>query len=245
MIFRRARDKSGESGRGSYTPAGSPSATAGERRDVLYDYIHHPAFKRLLNHVAQRQDEFRVKSLAVISEYPGEGKTFFTSALALGYAAFMQKRVLVVDTVCESREQSYYIGRVTGSPDRRSNKNGGSIELITSHTIHQEIYLHHSHEPNQQVQRPVTGGYYSADFQMRDVIVALSPTYDIILVDTCALSNVAKSSFDPIVLAQQVDGVILVNSHKSLEKDAINRLKSELNQSRIKVIGTIFNQGLS
>jgi Mrp family chromosome partitioning ATPase len=246
MIFRRTRSKE-QSKQPIYSPPGAhkPTPASGGDTHILYDYIHHPTFKRLLNQVAQRQDEQRLKSIGIVSEHPQEGKTFLTAALALGYASFLQKRVLIIDTICENGEESYFIGKITAGEGGLSMKGGGSVEVITTHTIHQEIYLHHSHDPSNRQERPKNiGGYASIDFQLGEVILALSATYDMIFVDTCSLSKSAKSSFDPVVVSQQVDGIILVNSVRSLEKDTMSRLKTELSQSRIKIIGTIFNQGL-
>jgi hypothetical protein len=83
-----------------------------EVRNVLVDYIRLPHYKRLLEKVVTQQEEAGVKSITVMSMYPQEGRTFFISVLALGYALFLRKRVLIMDTVHQTRAESYFLSRV-------------------------------------------------------------------------------------------------------------------------------------
>src|SRR5262249_44057334 len=80
-----------------------------DAREVLSDYIRDPRFKRLFDQVASAQARGCLKSLAVLSGYPGEGKTFLVSVLALGYATFLRRRVLILDTISQTRNESFYL----------------------------------------------------------------------------------------------------------------------------------------
>src|SRR5690242_2502539 len=84
-------------------------------KNALLDYVRYTEFKRLLNQIinAQKRDGF--KTLAVLSEHPQEGKTFFVSTLALGFATLLGKRVLIVDTISQTRNRSLYLDRIFGS----------------------------------------------------------------------------------------------------------------------------------
>src|SRR3954451_17471476 len=66
--------------------------------DRLKDITQYSEVKRLADNLMllQRQKQFR--SLAVLSLFPGEGKTLFCAMMAHAYSDAFQARVLVVDT---------------------------------------------------------------------------------------------------------------------------------------------------
>jgi hypothetical protein len=82
----------------------------------------------------------------------------------------------------------------------------------------------------------------TAEFQLGNLITAMAPSYDLILVDTCALRAARRAALDPIVLAKQTDGVLVVTTKETLGREALVRIKAQLGQSRLRVFGTIFNR---
>src|SRR4051812_19278710 len=66
--------------------------------DRLKEVAQYAEVKRMADHLLllQRQKQFR--SLAVLSLFPGEGKTLFTAMIAHAYAEAGHARVLAVDT---------------------------------------------------------------------------------------------------------------------------------------------------
>lgn len=231
--------------RSGLTSEGSPARPEGVR-EVFFDYIRHPAYKRLLNQVVAAQDKQSVRSLAVLSEFPGEGKTFFVSVLALGFASFLRKRVLIMDTISQTRNESFYMGTILGG--EVSDVEGvpgrgrpGSIDLITTRNLRRQIRIHG--EPIDIHEEGEEDLYDTADFQIGPFITALAPSYDLILLDTCAMSEVTKENIDPIILAQQADASILVTSPESLDKQLLSKVSSDLRRSNIRLLGTIFNAG--
>lgn len=232
--------------RSGFTSDGTPTRPEGAR-EVFFDYIRHPAYKRLLNQVVAAQDKQNVRSVAVLSEFPGEGKTFFVSVLALGFATFLRKRVLIMDTISQTRNESFYMGTILGH--EASDVEGmpgrgrpGAIDLITTRNLRRQIRVHtetlefEEGEGDDDV-------YDTADFQIGPFITALAPSYDLILLDTCALSEVTKDNIDPIILAQQADASIVVTSRESLDRQILNKISNDLKRSSIRLLGTIFNAG--
>lgn len=55
---------------------GHATSAGGDFRKALLEYIRVPAFKRLLNQVVSIQAKRSIKSIAVLSEYPEEGRSF-------------------------------------------------------------------------------------------------------------------------------------------------------------------------
>src|SRR5262249_25603828 len=66
--------------------------------DRLSDAVQYAEVKRLVDQIMRLQHQKGFRSLAVLSLFPGEGKTLFSAALALAYTSIGQARALVVDT---------------------------------------------------------------------------------------------------------------------------------------------------
>ena len=219
-------------------------------KEIFFDYIRDPAFKRLLNQIIISQEEENFKSIAVISEYPGEGKTFFISVLALGLASFLKKRVLIMDTISQTRNESFYISSVLENEqviqdEDSDDSNRGVIDLITTKNLRRQAqqnkFLDYDSKTQSQDEQD---DYDTADFQIGKFIKSLTPSYDIILLDTCSLSEVTKVHLDPIILAHQADAAILITSKHSIKSDVLTRIKKELKSPNIRLIGTIYNSNI-
>ncbi len=226
------------------------SLAAHSRRyqSLLDAYIRQPNFKRMLSRVSAAQDEMNFRSIAVLSEYAGEGKTLFISALALGYALYLRRRVLIMDTVHQTADESFYFqslmrfeeestaGRRRGNSYQDAPQ--GGLDLLTTRTI--DLQIHGSIGERRGARR-----YEVSDFFIGDFLRKQCERYDIVLVDTCALSRVNASHMDPVVLATQTDRVILLLSPKSLESRVIAGLRKTLADKRINVLGAMVNEWVS
>lgn len=217
-----------------------------EVRDELLDYIRFPQFKRLLDKVASAQLSNGFRSIAVLSKFPREGRTFFVAVLALGYAIYLRRRVLIVDTLSANRENSFYLDRVLGS---RSNgeRNGARpyIDLMTAATMIRRLNQRYGSlhvGPDGEITGPPALSE-TPDFQVGVFLDELESEYDLVLLDTCALTTVDKQHLDPVILARQADSAILVTSHRSSERDVVQQVNDELHRSHVELLGTIFNNG--
>jgi hypothetical protein len=213
-----------------------PSATDYEKslpsraqslKKQLDDYIKFPQFKRLVNRIASHQAATGVKSLAIMSYEQGEGKSFFCSALALAYSRYLDSQVMVIDSNRDENLRSPFIAVVKGDyscqvPDQELHSEASFIDLASVSEIERDY-----HE--------------NSDFYFSPYIKSIGNNYDLILVDTCANSNVSKNSVDPMIISSQVDGVIVINSPLSLEKKCLEGFAKDLKTSGANVIGTIYN----
>lgn len=200
----------------------------------LLRFTQYTEFKRLLDQVASSLAREGQKSVAILSELPQEGKTFFVSALALGYATLLGKTVLIVNTQGPGvdpwiRNQSDHKALVHGVPTLPKSEGGTSNRLWKPIDI---ISPHLDEELSQ-----------SSDFQIGQYINAARERYDIILADTCALSSANRNNVDPIVIARHVDTSVLLTSRLSLNRKTITDTQSRLKQWNIKLTGVIHNSG--
>lgn len=199
--------------------------------DSLNDFIKHTEVKRLINQIVTAQSHTGFRSLAVLSEYRGEGKTFFVAALALAYARFLPSRVLMVNTVSQPRGGGLFLESILGmhapeSHSRRGLVEPGRVDLITT--------------------RGSEGGPFdSSDFHVASYIEGLASRYDVVLIDTCAMSEAGKDNVDPIIVAKHADTSVLVTSPRSVDRSTLTQLKRKLRRYGIQPLGTVYNTGVT
>jgi Mrp family chromosome partitioning ATPase len=220
-------------------------ALPADARGVLFDYIKHPDFKRLLNQIVSQQAEQGFRTLSVLSKFPGEGRTFFTAVLALGYSLYLGRKVIIIDTVNSTRSDSFFFGRIL-SDDRVEKamiSGPGVIDLMTMRALTRQIRLLQRSNSNDlnllsenEILDPAT-----ADFKVGQVLALLRTKYDLVLIDTFAFESSSKENIDPLIIAKQTDTSLVVTSQKSLERSAILSLKSELKSASINLLATVHN----
>lgn len=223
------------------------------KRSALFDYIRYPACKRLINRIHIAQKEKGIKSITALSQFPGEGKTAFISVIAIGFMALLNKRVLIMDTVSQTRDESFYYRGLLGNPLNTSNgaaDRPACIDLITTKNLSRQKLLNpHNGSglmliPEVPAVSAELGGFDSADFQVPAFIESMKGSYDLILLDTCALSRADKDTFDPLILAQHTDTSILVTSPATLEHKLLSSLVVELKRNRISPLGIVLDSGV-
>ncbi len=194
-------------------------------RTVFSDYVTQSACKRLVQQVVSLQESTKLRTIAVISDQPGEGRSFFSVSLALGYAQLLGKNVLLVDAVHQTFGRALYLDRILENKSIEGGKPRvfGAIDLVTTK----------SDSGTRQD---------NSDFQLVPYINALRDRYDIVVFDTCALSQTSRNNMDPVIIAKQVDGAILLTTRDSLNKNTVERIKDDCARWGIKLLGTVFNE---
>lgn len=74
--------------------------------------------------------------------------------------------------------------------------------------------------------------------RMETVLEELKKEFDIIIIDTPPIAFVS----DALVLAPQVDGVLLVVRNKVTSKDKIRQTIKQVSMTRVPIIGAVFNR---
>lgn len=201
--------------------ASKEAAAPADNSVPLEEYIRGSRFKRLLNQVVALQAEQNLKSIAVLSAGPGQGKTFLAAALALGHARFLSSRVLLVDTVHQPRNRSLRLERLIS----RNGSNGaeGSVDLLTTRSLE-------------------GGEQESNDFRLSNELRAWSEEYDVVLVDTCAIDSADENKIDPVIVGSQVDGAFLVTTKAVEDRVVMRQIAAMLKRSRVRLKGVIYNE---
>jgi Mrp family chromosome partitioning ATPase len=194
-------------------------------KEFFSEYLSYTECKRLLNQMLVSQQQQGFKTVAVLSNFPREGKSFFVLSLALGYATLLGKRVLVVDVVNQTSDRMLFRETLVGEERSDHRVTCGLVELIST--------------------RSKDGRRAEAtDFQIGPYIDSVKDFFDLVLFDTCALQGATKENIDPVIIARSADISVLITSPKSIGGDIISRTKESLTRWDIKLLGMVFNDNL-
>lgn len=217
-----------------------------QQRSALANYVRLPECKRLVNRIYTAQRAKNLKSIVVLSQFPEDGNTTFISSVALGFLMLLNKRVLIMDTVSQTRDESFYYRKVlqkTSSQNDQSEDNLGFIDLITTRSIGNQFQIEDFKNKAPTVKNTNPIHYDSADFQVAPFVETLKANYDLILLDTCPLTEVNQDCFDPLILALYADASIVVTSPDSMEKGTMATLTEELKRNQVTPLGFVVNSG--
>jgi Mrp family chromosome partitioning ATPase len=210
--------------------------------DALSYYLRLPQTKRLVHRLTVAQEDMGFTSVSVVSLFPREGRTFFVSLVALAYATVLKRRVLILDTISQSKEDSFHLSAVmkehTSHPDIQDAmhsvplQDSSGVDLVATRALRGELG-----SKNRNISPLQT-----AEFLMQPFLKALAPSYDLILLDTCAIRAVTGDHFDPLVLSRQVDQVITLVSAQSASEEALIELHNQLSKAEVPLLGYVRNE---
>lgn len=238
----------------------SPPATldpeAEARRDSPFDeklvriakYLQQPKIKRLVSNIVTQQEREKFKTLAVISELTKEGRSFITSLLAYAYATVHRKRVLILDLANLTSQHDWQFVDLLHQEGQGANpttKTDNGVGELKSFTIHLLTAQSQSFDLEATLPPPPAASELQGlnlESLLSPILEALKPSYDLVLIDTSALSIENESQVDPLISAQKADRSVLVLTNLSMRRDVLEKIKHRINSSGISVLGTVHNQ---
>lgn len=171
-----------------------------------------------------------IYSLIVTSSGPGEGKSTTTANLAIVYAQ-QGKKVLLIDADLRKPTIHYTF--------RLDNLRGLSNVLVGENTL-KEV-THESDVENLDVIScgpiPPNPSELLGSKKMQQMLEEAKKTYDIVIFDTPPVLAVT----DAQILANIVDGSILVIKSGGTEIEAATKAKEALEPAKAKLLGTVLN----
>lgn len=209
---------------------GSHPAGGGEYPEealrILKGYIRQTEFKRMLNRIVTAQSDLGFRSVSVLSPCQGDGKTFFVSALALAYTCYLQSRVLIIETIRQTKNRSLYIDCILGEHGLNSTDGAGNepgyIDLVTTECFEK-------------------GDFDHADFHIGSYIQRVGERYDLVLVDTCALESAGEELIDPVVVAKHTDTSIVLSSDNPRKRKHLDASLVKLEKDEVSLLGIVRN----
>lgn len=189
------------------------------------------AYRTLRTNVQFTSVDSETKKIMVTSSGPREGKSSTVANLAVSIAQ-AGKSIVVVDADMRNPTQHKLFGL--------NNGQGLSTALVQDQDYRQHIQ--ETAMPGVQV---LTGGPIPPNpaelvgsKRMKRLIEELSEQFDIVLIDTPPIIAVT----DAAILAQEVDGVILVLASGEVNKEFAQRAKEQLDKVGAKILGAVLNK---
>lgn len=189
------------------------------------------AFRTLRTNVQFTSVDSETKKIMVTSAGPREGKSSTVANLAVSIAQ-AGKSVLVVDADLRNPTQHKLFGL--------DNRQGLSVALLQDQDY--QTYFKETAVPGVMV---LTGGPIPPNpaelvgsKRMKRLIKEASVQFDIVLIDTPPVVAVT----DAAIIAQDVDGVILVLASGEVNKEYAQRAKELLDKVGAKILGAVLNK---
>jgi len=178
-------------------------------------------------------EDHPIQSILVSSTFPGEGKSILLSNLALTMAQNGEK-VIICD--CDLRRP------VINKIFKENNRYGLTNVLVGDKDLSELIKINNHFHPNLSyiASGPIPPNPYEllGSKKMSEVIKRLKNQADIVLFDSPPIIGFA----DGLLLANQVDGVLLVVEVKRVHREAVKQAKNQLEKSKAKILGVVLNK---
>jgi capsular exopolysaccharide synthesis family protein len=218
-----------------WKPSLSSLPTLGDRGESIEQ------FRGLRSQIYQFRDQGPLKTILVSSGMPAEGKTFVAANLAMSLARNENNRILLIDA--DLRGPSLH--SILGAP-----KTPGITEYLAEEAEIQDILQRNQNRriiqggairniPNLTFIPAGAGGdnasELAANHRMEELVAALAPHFDWILIDTPP----ALAFADAIDLARAADAVLLVARGATTTYDVAQRVQAAFSNSRI--LGFVLN----
>ena len=182
-----------------------------------------------------------LKSIAITSAVPGEGKS--TVALNLARAsASMGRRVLLVDADVRSKvclSDSLGLESEIGLKNIL-NQNNSSIALkhIKQSPLEQSLFVLSSGFDELTAKPTNSDSQALASRQMYVLMEELKSHFDLVIYDLCAVVGYA----DVTLVAGQTDGIVMVTGLGKVDKEVLSQALEQLKMCNIPILGIAANQ---
>lgn len=202
-----------------------------ERLEIytIQNKIVNEAYEFIKTNINLIKEGKRVKSIALLSFYPNEGKTTMAINLSIKFAQ-SGIRVLLIDTDLRKAIRKKQFCEHKGI----SNIIAGTAEIndvIVPTYIDNLEYIYSGDKFISLSQISVSNG-------LKEVLETVSINYDLIFLDTPALTSVIDGS----IIASMVDGSILIVKSGEIEVSNLKRKMERLKKHNINLLGIILNR---
>ncbi len=187
------------------------------------------AYRGLRTRLMRMQSESGLRSIAITSCVPNEGKTLTAMNLALCYSQLPDQRLLVIDADLRTKG----LTEVLGQQDK-----AGLAEVLTGQISPDSAVLGTNHNnlfvlPAGSISKPAAEHFTGARWS--EVLGWCSETFRVIIVDTPPVRPMAD--FDLISAA--CDGIVMVVRANQTEREVLQKTTRALDAK--KVLGVVLN----
>lgn len=195
-------------------------------------------FRTLRTNIQFMNTKGKLKTLLVTSTFPGEGKSWVSSNLAVTFAQ-AGKKVILLDADMRKGRQ-YTIFGVSPRPGLSNYLSG--VGINEDETLELEDYIQNTEVENLYLMPagniPPNPSELLIAPEMVDLLERLKDMCDIVVIDGTPSQLVT----DSIILSRLVDSTIIVASSKETKKEDLRRIINNINQVGGKIAGLILNK---
>jgi Mrp family chromosome partitioning ATPase len=217
--------------------------------DRVREITQYSEVKRLADNIQLLQQQKPFRSLAILSLFPGEGKTLTAAALAVAISETSQARTLVVDTTTFRNPRSLALKQcIPSNPlidfvsleEYRKSTNGNG-----------NGYGHHAEEP---LKAEIIGGQSgngsvgvmvrkdSDQLFLRKLADESAPQYGLVILDTAPMTARNRSNLDPLLVARMADASVLVVNPAMMQGEHLSEELQSLKDPTLHLLGLISNE---
>ena len=197
-------------------------------------------FRTLRTNIQFMNASKKMKTLLITSTFPGEGKSWVTSNLAVTFAQ-AGKKVVLIDADMRKGRQYVIFGAL---PKPGLSNYLSQVEIDEQENLSENIsdYIQETEVENLYLMPagnvPPNPSELLVSPQMLKLIEELKNICDIVIIDGTPCELVA----DSIILSRIVDSTIVVTAHKITKKEALARVIKNIQNVEGKIAGVVVNK---
>jgi len=187
-------------------------------------------FRRLLNNIKTAKSDQEIKALMLTSAMLSEGKSTVAVFLALT-AARKGMKTLLLDADLRRPTVHRYFGQ---------NRDNGLAEILAGDAVSKNVIRKTSLDKLDIITAGRAISNPSELFDSRaigNLVTEMKFYYDLIIVDSPPVIPVS----DPMLLAQEVDGVLMVVKAGETQREVVRRAAEILRSQSRKLLGVVMN----
>ncbi len=197
-------------------------------------------FRTLRTNIQFMDRNKKMRTLLVTSTFPGEGKSWVASNLAVTFAQ-AGKRVVLIDADMRKGRQ-YLIFSISPKPGLSNYLSQAEIDDDGTSTEHIENYVQETDVQNLYVMPagnvPPNPSELLVSAQMPTLLEDLKEYFDLIIIDGTPCELVT----DSVILSRIVDSTLIVAAHKKTKKDALDRVIKNIKNVGGTIAGVVLNR---
>lgn len=200
---------------------------------ALQTVVRFAETKQILDQLLQAQRERKVRSLAILSEMPREGRSLFSATLATSFGQLVRQKVLVVDCNTHRNPNSLSLERLLESDEIPADE---KVEQVRK-TLSSNVSL-------VRLRDWAEGLDSIAEYEVKNLMDGPGKDFDLAIFDTCAMAAKNRNNLDPIAIARRCDAAILVVSRRSGTRMLLHEIRERLKKEKLELLGIALNEGI-
>lgn len=195
-------------------------------------------FRTLRTNIQFMSNSKKLKTLLVTSSFPGEGKSWVVSNLAVTFAQ-AGKRVILIDADMRKGRQ-YAIFGIAPKPGLSN-----LLSEMDDETDGAEFVLDYIQQTDVENLFVITAGNVPPNPSellvaptMKKVLTVLKEMCDIIIIDGTPCELVT----DSVILSRRVDSTVIVTAHKKTKKDVLRKIIKNIKNVGGNIAGVVINR---